>query len=624
MRESVSVKDFGAVGNGVTDDTTALQAAVNAAAGGVCEITQTLRITAAIDIPSNTTIYLAPGSYVTTSTIDISHFTATGKVGVSIVGNGKIIRTVAGTAAYIGGVTFNSCTDCHVIGPRFEGMQWAGVYLNASSRCTVRETHMSGWLGAVQDSCDVCIYGLSNDNKVIGNWLRGNGDVGVLIQDPFGLDARPQNNLVYGNTISEHKGYGVAVYIPARMANLTASIALTTMTVTAVAGGTIAVGQGVANSTTGAYYGKIIALGTGTGGVGTYTLDTSSAVGSTTIATVSLSPTNNKLIANDIFDIQGSVPTNRSSGAGIYMAGAGVGGTIVEGGTIRNCCVQTLNRNLTPACVGINSVAPGAVKPQVSGVTIDCGAQGDGISVVSCPGGAVLTSIVVSVPVTSNGSGVGGGPLVGSGIRIENSFGVDINGPDVTVLGTGNGLLMYANSVDCSEVCTTGGTISAAQQPAVAAIRASSAQVKNASITGTRVKMTGANYAISLANCNGFSLSGVNATAISFEALRFEDCTITRVNGGSYLSGAFPYIRAQGVCTGSYIDDSVYWGTSESGMSNAATGCNVEWRSNQAPITATWAVGDTTKQSVPVVGQPKGWRCTVAGAPGTWVSEGNL
>ena len=39
---------------------------------------------------------------------------------------------------------------------------------------------------------------------------------------------------------------------------------------------------------------------------------------------------------------------------------------------------------------------------------------------------------------------------------------------------------------------------------------------------------------------------------------------------------------------------------------------------------ATWAVGDTVYNSIPSVGQPKGWTCTVAGTPGTWVSMGNL
>jgi hypothetical protein len=43
-----------------------------------------------------------------------------------------------------------------------------------------------------------------------------------------------------------------------------------------------------------------------------------------------------------------------------------------------------------------------------------------------------------------------------------------------------------------------------------------------------------------------------------------------------------------------------------------------------APTTGTWAVGDRVFNQTPAVGQPKSWVCTVAGTPGTWVSEGNL
>ena len=45
---------------------------------------------------------------------------------------------------------------------------------------------------------------------------------------------------------------------------------------------------------------------------------------------------------------------------------------------------------------------------------------------------------------------------------------------------------------------------------------------------------------------------------------------------------------------------------------------------NAAPASGNWAVGDRVIQSVPAVGTSKGWRCTLAGLPGTWVSEGNL
>jgi hypothetical protein len=43
-----------------------------------------------------------------------------------------------------------------------------------------------------------------------------------------------------------------------------------------------------------------------------------------------------------------------------------------------------------------------------------------------------------------------------------------------------------------------------------------------------------------------------------------------------------------------------------------------------APTTGLWPVGAHVFNSAPSIGQPKGWICTVAGTPGTWVSEGNL
>ncbi len=43
-----------------------------------------------------------------------------------------------------------------------------------------------------------------------------------------------------------------------------------------------------------------------------------------------------------------------------------------------------------------------------------------------------------------------------------------------------------------------------------------------------------------------------------------------------------------------------------------------------APASGTWSKADRCYNSSPTVGQPKSWVCTVAGTPGTWVSEGNL
>lgn len=42
------------------------------------------------------------------------------------------------------------------------------------------------------------------------------------------------------------------------------------------------------------------------------------------------------------------------------------------------------------------------------------------------------------------------------------------------------------------------------------------------------------------------------------------------------------------------------------------------------PVSGAWYQGDRVIKENPSVGQPKAWRCTVSGTPGTWVSEGNL
>lgn len=48
------------------------------------------------------------------------------------------------------------------------------------------------------------------------------------------------------------------------------------------------------------------------------------------------------------------------------------------------------------------------------------------------------------------------------------------------------------------------------------------------------------------------------------------------------------------------------------------------WWNTAAPVAGTWVAGDRIFNAAPAIGQPKSWVCTVGGTPGTWVSEGNL
>jgi len=89
-----------------------------------------------------------------------------------------------------------------------------------------------------------------------------------------------------------------------RPAVITAAISGTTMTVSAVSSGTLAVGQ-VLTGTGVAVGTGITALGTGTGGTGTYTVSSSQTVSSTTITAaeiVSVAPLANAATMSDGYD----------------------------------------------------------------------------------------------------------------------------------------------------------------------------------------------------------------------------------------------------------------------------------------------------------------------------------
>jgi len=108
----------------------------------------------------------------------------------------------------------------------------------------------------------------------------GGGSVTAVFQLNTGLDTT-----LYAN------GWGAGTWggiLPATSVTFTGSISGTTLTVSAVSSGTLAVGQlitgtGVSASPPGSSATYITALGTGTGGVGTYTVGVSQTVSSTTM-----------------------------------------------------------------------------------------------------------------------------------------------------------------------------------------------------------------------------------------------------------------------------------------------------------------------------------------------------
>jgi hypothetical protein len=109
LRDTISVKDFGAVGDGVANDTTAIQKAMDYAAG----------------LPNGANVLLPPGEYKVTGTLNL----LCDKVG--LVGNGaRIVATGFSQSTVLFSITHSTTT----IFPSFKIVRIEGLRLQSSSR----------------------------------------------------------------------------------------------------------------------------------------------------------------------------------------------------------------------------------------------------------------------------------------------------------------------------------------------------------------------------------------------------------------------------------------------------------------------------------------------------------
>lgn len=172
-------------------------------------------------------------------------------------------------------------------------------------------------LQAVNATLDLTIDGSPVSENVNLSTATSFSNAAILMANQLGIHGVQKANVtasLSGTTMT----VSAANYGPAQC-EFTASLSGTTMTVTAVAGGSLAVGQIVVG--TGITAGTTIAsFGSGAGGIGTYTLSAGATTESAE-AIVAYSPTTNLQI--------GDVVTGTGLTAGTYIAalGTGSGGT---------------------------------------------------------------------------------------------------------------------------------------------------------------------------------------------------------------------------------------------------------------------------------------------------------
>ena len=111
------VRAYGAKGDGVTDDTAAIQAGLTAAAGNVAVIPAgTYILSSALTVPNNTTL-VGAGKYATTlkmkASVNSNTFTQASSTGVTLRGFGVDMNGTAQSVAKTG-ILFTGSTDCAV------------------------------------------------------------------------------------------------------------------------------------------------------------------------------------------------------------------------------------------------------------------------------------------------------------------------------------------------------------------------------------------------------------------------------------------------------------------------------------------------------------------------------
>lgn len=542
----VNPKQYGAKGDGITDDAAAIQRAVDSliSGGTILFPPGVYLISSPIQLPSNvivqgsgaaTVIKLASG--------DMNGFFANAKTNIT-VRDLKIICEVAGTIGYIGGVKLQNSSRSLVENVVFNGLSWSGVLLVNSDYNVVRGCRFEGWLGTSEDSSDVCIYQNSNYNRVDGNFCYGGGHHGIFIQDPYTGD-RPTGNQIVGNEVGEHKTYGIVVYV---------TTAYDTKTIVAY---------------------------------------------------------------NVVRDILGSAGAGGSSGSGIYIQSAG--GSVVTGNQISNCCRQTSNfetNGIGHIAVSIGNYGTGNLTEVVVANNHIDAPRGPGIFCATSNRGIILDSNTISVSGTTSVRGEAvyafncrDLKIIGNNIRHVNPnySAINLRAADFDMLGlevSDNTLEVVADGILFSP---TG-----------------SAAFTDPILSGNKVS-GGSGTALFLFKANNALLSSNNLKSSNGAALLVNSCpkfrmSTNRLRGEN--SGVFSIVFA-GSSPGSVVDESnILDGTVEN---DAGSGVIISQFGNAAPPgSGLWNSGDRVIQSTPAVGSPKGWRCTVAGNPGTWVSEGNL
>lgn len=216
FQDYVNIRDFGAKGDGSTDDTTAIQNALNTGKDVYVPYTSSFyKTTSRVDLLSNQTMFgSGVHSYikctgVTTSTIRMSNITNSHIKDMRIAYDGTYSSGTTGAAVLIrGGAAF-----CSVRGCQFQSVV-GSVTINDANDCTIagnQSTSVTGLTVSTDDNWDFAVWLTGSRNIFFDNRAVGGCGMGIILLDT-GASTHVDDNIVFGNYIGTHTKYGIILY----------------------------------------------------------------------------------------------------------------------------------------------------------------------------------------------------------------------------------------------------------------------------------------------------------------------------------------------------------------------------------------------------------------------------
>lgn len=328
----------------------------------------------------------------------------------------------------------------------------------------------------------------------------------------------------------------------------------------------------------------------------------------------------NQCIGNTIQDVQGSIVSNPSSGAGIYVVGLGAGGTLIQGNIITNCCINTGNESLAPAGIGVNGSAAGSAPMLIQGNVISNMTQYHGIYVSDCLGGVSVTGNTVNMPAANS---------TGAGIKVANSAGVTVTANTVGLVTSTNpnaGILLEANTASNNNITVSNNTVTGGHSSQIRTVQVGGSLNSGIVISGNQ--LTGGDAScipltFDTASAGNVLVANNNIRATTQPAIQQPGCTFIRYVGNFINSTGSVTLAFTGTNSSSFFDRSNIGFPITGAVSNAGTGLIIEQLGSNVPSAGTWAIGDTIRNTGPVATGVYEWICTTAGTPGTFKTISN-